>query len=343
PKKHAVAESKLPTAKVGAGEHRVVDEKGRARNHKEAFYGLEAFLAIMCNNDPAGTAYHPNLVLGMVLDIPGARIGENGTFIAAQVARRTGEVGWLAGDRAYSNAKPEKFQLPTRALGYRHVFDYRKDQLGNQATFGHAIQVEGRWYCDCMPKALIEATSDYRRKTGDKKKIDKAAWRERLLRRRNHAMSIKERRTDGSMRLASKCCRSKPSVTIPADGGAKFHQELEFGMPEHQDRYAHMRNTNEGFNGTSKDGSHAGLGQATRRRKRGIAAQTLACAALLFAENMRRITSFVDKATTDANGDLVTKRSGRPRRRALGDYLPTEGVDAPQTAITPRYGDPPEG
>jgi len=104
-------------------------------------------------------------------------------------------------------------------------------------------------------------------------------------------------------------------------------------MPDHQARYALMRNTNEGFNGTSKDGSHAGLGQASRRRKRGIAAQSLLCAALLFAENMRRI---------DANGQLVKKRAGRPRRRALDDYLPGESDDGSQTAVTPRYGDPPE-
>ncbi len=182
--------------------------------------------------------------MGMRLGKPGFRMGEYGTCIAGQVASRTGRTGWLAGDRLYSNSMPEKFQLPTRALGYSHVFDYRVDQLGNQATFGHAIQVEGRWYCDCMPKALIEATRDVRRKKGDKKKIDRAAWQARLVRRRDHAMTVKERRPDGSMRLVSKCCASKPSLTIPVHVGAKFYQELEFGMPEHQSRYALMRNTN---------------------------------------------------------------------------------------------------
>ncbi len=77
------------------------------------------------------------------------------------------------------------------------------------------------------------------------------------------------------MRLVSPCCKTKPSVTIPVEVGAKFHQELEYGLPEHRMRYALMRKTNEGFNGTAKDGVYAGLGQATRRRKRGIAAQSL--------------------------------------------------------------------
>jgi len=342
PTQHGKAEAQLPVVKVGTGENRVPDDKERTPNYKKAFFGLEASLAIMCGDDTAGTAYHPNVVLGMRLGKPGFRMGEYGTCIAGQVASRTGRTGWLAGDRLYSNSMPEKFQLPTRALGYSHVFDYRIDQLGNQATFGHAIQVEGRWYCDCMPKALIEATRDVRRKKDDKKKIDRAAWQARLVRRRDHAMTVKERRPDGSMRLVSKCCASKPSLTIPVHVGAKFYQELEFGMPEHQSRYALMRNTNEGFNGTAKDGAYSGLGQATRRRKRGIAAQSLLCAALLFAENLRRIASFEDKARADANGELVKKRLGRPKRRGLDDYLPRSDADASETETAPRYGDPPD-
>jgi len=342
PAKSDKAAAKAPVAKVGAGANRVPDAKSRIPNYKKLFFGMEASLAIMCGDDPAGTANHPNLVLGMLLDKPGFRIGENATRIAEQVARRTKMVGWLAGDRAYSNAMAEKFQLPTRALGYRHVFDYKVTQLGNQATYGHAIQVEGRWYCDCMPKTLIDATKHYRLEAGVKNKIGKAAWQARLVRRRNYAMGVKQRRPDGSMRLVSICCPSKPSVTIPADAGAKLHQELEFGMPEHQARYALMRNTNEGFNGTCKDGSHAGLGQASRRRKRGIAAQSLLCAALLWAENMRRIASFEDKAVADTDGQLVKKRLGRPRRRCLDDYLPGQGDDASDAVTAPRYGDPPD-
>lgn len=317
-------------------------EGSQVPNYKKLFFGLEASLAIMCGDDLAGTANHPNLVLGMRVDRPGFRMGEHGTRIAEQVARRTGLTGWLAGDRLYSNLKAENFQLPTRALGYRHVFDYMSTQLGNRATYGHAIQVEGHWYCDCMPKALIDATKHYRLEPDDENKIGKAAWQARLVRRRNHAMRVKERRADGSVRFSSRCCRSKPSVTIPVEVGAKCHQELEFGMPDHQARYALMRNTNEGFNGTSKDGSHAGLDQASRRRKRGIAAQSLLCAALLFAENMRRIASFEDKAVADADGQLVKKRAGRPRRRALDDYVPGGSDDAPPKVVTPRYGDPPE-
>lgn len=123
---------------------------------------------------------------------------------------------------------------------------------------------------------------------------------------------------------------------------AKFYQELEFGMPEHQSRYALMRNTNEGFNGTCKDGAHASLEQATRRRKRGIAAQSLLCAALLFAENLRRIASFEDNARADENGELVKKRLGRPKRRGLEDYLPGSDADPSETETAPRYGDPPD-
>ncbi len=65
-----------------------------------------------------------------VLHKPGHEVGRNGARALAQVCGRGHPAGFLAADRAYSNAKPEDFQLPVRALGYRPVYDYKINQLG---------------------------------------------------------------------------------------------------------------------------------------------------------------------------------------------------------------------
>lgn len=70
---------------------------------------------------------------------------------------------YLAGDRNYSNAKHEHFQLPARALGYQLVLDYKIDQLGRQNSHQGMIQVDGSWYCPGMPETLVNATLDFRK------------------------------------------------------------------------------------------------------------------------------------------------------------------------------------
>ena len=349
---HAKAEQVNSDAKTGSGTSRIRDPKGRKANRKASFYGMEATLVVMCGEDPGGASYHPNLVLGMVLDQPGFRIGENGTRTIRQVADLTGKTGWLAGDRAYSNALPDKFQLPTRALGCRHVFDYRRDQLGVATNYAGAIQVEGCWYCPSMPQLLIDASIDFR-----EGRIDWETYQTRIGERVHYAMRVKERLADGSVRLhcpaasgsPQAACPLKPtsyrpakvgqkqievraevsdgppavcsqgSVLVPIEAGAKLHQELAFGSPEHKAIYAHLRNTVEGVNGTSKDGGASGLGQATRRRKRGIAAQSLLVVGLLFAENLRKISAFMRAAAPDAAGTLVVPRRARAARRDPDD------------------------
>lgn len=113
-------------------------------------------------------------------------------------------------------------------------------------------------------------------------------------------------------------------------------------MAEHQTRYALMRNTNEGFKRHLQGRLPRRLGRALPPPQAGDRRPVVACAALLFADNMRRIASFEDKAVADADGQMVKKRLGRPRRRALDDYLPGESDDAAEAVVTPRYGDPPD-
>ena len=93
---------------------------------------------------------------------PGEDPGGTGARVLASIAARGHKAGWPGYDRAYTQALPERFHLPARALGYQPVMDYRDDQLGIQANTGGAILVEGTWYCPALPEPLITATTRLR-------------------------------------------------------------------------------------------------------------------------------------------------------------------------------------
>ena len=86
----------------------------------------------------------PTLALGMApLRRPGTRVGQSAIVALANIAARGHPANYLAGDRAYSQAKAEDFQLPARALGYKVVLDYKIDQLGRQGSFAGMVLVDG--------------------------------------------------------------------------------------------------------------------------------------------------------------------------------------------------------
>jgi len=78
------------------------------------------------------------------------------------------------------------------------------------------------------------------------------------------------------------------------------------------------------MNGYVKDGAHEALADPTRRRIRGVAAQSVFAALLLFAANLRKIDSFLtEEAVIDAGGmrRIRRRRKGRPLR----DWHPAPG------------------
>ncbi|MER5462857.1 hypothetical protein ABT010_19665 [Streptomyces sp. NPDC002668] len=124
----------------------------------------------------------PALVLGVSLDKPGQRPAYNGVKILSRLRERGYKPGYLAGDLAYNNSDPDEWQLPVRALGYKPVYDYRVDQLGNQAGTDDAIMVEGTWYCPSLPQPLIDATKDLYAE-----RIDRETWIRRIEARKPYA------------------------------------------------------------------------------------------------------------------------------------------------------------
>ncbi len=182
-------------------------------------WAYEASLAVSGTDDPNGTALFPSLVVGMApLHKPGHRPGENAVRALASVRERGHPARFVAGDRAYTQSKPEDFQLPVRALGYEPVLDYKIDQLGRQASHHGMLLVDGTWYCPAIPESLIDATKDFRSDL-----IDEESWRARIEERTHFAMRIHSKPDpEGYVRLQCPAagpspaarCELKPSSNV---------------------------------------------------------------------------------------------------------------------------------
>ncbi len=115
---------------------------------------------------------------------------------------------------------------------------------------------------------------------------------------------------------------SQQSVTVPPEAGAKFAQPLLYGSPEWRAAYATLRSTNVGMNGFLKDGAREALGDPQRRRIRGVAAQSVFVALLLWAANLRKIDGFLKEEAVAIAG-TARRRPRRCRTRALDQWLPS--------------------
>ncbi len=280
---------------------------------------------------------------------PGEDPGGTGARVLASVAARGRKPGWPGYDRACTQALPERFHLPARALGYQPVMDYRADQPGIQANTGGAILVEGTWYCPALPEPLITATTGLRDHA-----ITRDLYDHQITARAAYQLKRKDGPdADGYQRLSCPAAGKHPGLTCPLrqasltprdgrakvlqpppeppgicrqtaitiapDIGARYRQDLPYGTPAWHARYATLRNTIEGLNGLIKDTAHEALAAPARRRVRGIAACSLFTALLLMAANIRKIRAWRALTTSDQAG--ITRRARR-RRTSLRDYRP---------------------
>ena len=92
-------------------------------------------------------------------------------------------------------------------------------------------------------------------------------------------------------------CANKSSVSFPRKAGAKMHQTARYGSQEWAETYRNDRSTIEGKNAYLKDGAREGLGDPTKRRLRGYAAQSLLIGLLYAAANLRVLEKFRDELT----------------------------------------------
>lgn len=181
-----VADAMRPSDKRKKNQRTKQDRRKKASLKKRAKYlfGYDAALAVtrdarydevLLDDNTPNPDVLPALVLGVSLDKPGQRPAYNGVKILSRLRERGYKPGYLAGDLAYNNSEPNEWQLPVRALGSKPVYDYRVDQLGNQAGTDGAIMVEGTWYCPSLPQPLIDATKDLYAE-----RIDRETWTRRI-------------------------------------------------------------------------------------------------------------------------------------------------------------------
>ncbi|WP_139151336.1 hypothetical protein [Streptomyces sp. WMMB 322] len=101
---------------------------------------------------------YPQLCLGLALDTPTVRTGQNAIAALTQLGDLGLPTGTCAADRAYTGCSPGNFQVPARQLGYRLALDYKANERGVQGSWEGALLVDGCLACPHMPTALAQVT-----------------------------------------------------------------------------------------------------------------------------------------------------------------------------------------
>jgi hypothetical protein len=264
------------------------DDDGPPGNTK-SFWAFEATFVVAGPDDPESWKMFPNVVVAMTpLYQPGREPGLNAVRALRSLHDRGHPAGWLAGDRAYTDAKPENFGLPAKA-----ILDYVEDHLGVQGEHRGFLFIEGAWYGPAIPEMLVNATVDFTNHD-----IDETTYKSRLAERTRHralpradedeegyrrwrcpasdphpgaASPLKPRsqrhdgrvmvtiRPSGTLRVNPPSCCVQGSVTVSPAPMAKLRQDLSYGSLEWETRYHALRNTIEGMNGYLKDGAREAL------------------------------------------------------------------------------------
>ena len=198
---------------VREGDHRdVIGPKGKKL--RKLFWANEATIVTM-GNPPGALPAHPNLILAACLTRPGEDPGGTAVRLLAGVRARGYPASFLGADRGYTQAHPERFHLPVRALGYSLVMDYKETELGRQANSAGAVMVEGTFYCPAMPEPLVSANADLRHGV-----IDTATFSARIAARTSWRLVRKEGTRPRRLRaLRLPCPRGISTPVLPAAAG----------------------------------------------------------------------------------------------------------------------------
>ncbi|MCM3578405.1 hypothetical protein M3686_09720 [Micrococcus luteus] len=337
-------------------------------------WGREAHTAVSYGKDV------PGIVLAVSLDTPSARLPENALRMVEHLKRNNMPVGHVVTDRAYlPGTKPAELARPLRARGYRLVFDYRAEEhgMGQTASHGGAIQVEGRWYCPSMPAPLVNATKDHMlRKESDPEYIDEATYRRRIEQRKQYELHLKERPdAEGVARYA--CPAVGPSATVscprrkehpkaadkpkgrvlkvmlvnPAPRvceqqsmkispleGEKYAQEYPYKSEQWRKHYTGGRQMVESLNASLKNGAHMSIDDTQMRPRRGFAAQIVSLAVMVAATNTRKIIAWLHEQIGVTPLSSASVKRARRRERTKGFTR----ADEFGPAYTPPGGLPPE-
>lgn len=302
----------------------------------------------------------PSIILAVSLDTPSARLPENTLRMVEHLKRNNMPVGHFVADRAYlPGTKPAELARPLRARGYRLVFDYRAEEhgMGQTASYGGALQVEGHWYCPSMPAPLVNASLDHiLRKGDDPEGIDYRTYMERIGQRKQYQLHIKERpdaegvaryacpavgpsatvscprrqphpasldKPKGRIALpllvdpAPKVCEQKSMKISPLEG-EKYAQHYPYRSEPWRHHYKTGRQTVESLNSSSKHGAHIPADDAQVRPRRGFVAQIIALTVIVAAVNTRKIIDWLHDQVGVTPLSSAPVETVRRRDRTIG-------------------------
>lgn len=314
---------------------------GRGGKKDQAGYEMETVVTVP--NHPNQPESFPILTTGVAFHQPG-RI-KHGPRIAMEFhASEFTERGYILADRAYNGVKADRFQNPTRKMGFRHVFDYKKTQAGVQGTIDDVIFIGGRPYAHYMPQNLKTIQEDF--KAG---RIDKSTRDARL--RKLAAYELKDKGkpdADGRQRylypdLTNVACidqatgkllsgRQKPKTAVTflfsPDDLFKMRIAKHLSSFQHKSEqwraWYGMRSHVESNNQYVKADAETDLGNPEKRRPRGYEYQALSAAMSFAVSNLRRIVSFIEAQAMKVL-DKKTLRRARRRTDEFGNRLEHHG------------------
>jgi len=178
----------------------------------EPTFGLSGHLALAAASRPHSGRV-AQIALGLVVDYPGVRTGPNAITLLTPLTRLQLPVGTLAVDRLYTDARPETFALPARALGYRLALDYKQDQRGIQGSHRGAVMIDGTLTCPFIPPALANATHRLDDKTA--RRPDDLT-KTQINNRKPYFLHLKQGPDEGgAIRLACPATGTSPTVNCP--------------------------------------------------------------------------------------------------------------------------------
>jgi hypothetical protein len=169
-------------------------QNGRGR---EFISGWMAQIAVRADSRPANGRRFPHLVVAATLCVPFDSL-DKGALRLLQAASEAGLTpGLVDTDMGYDNILPERFSLPVFNLGFTPTFEYSHRRLGVQGAEEGALWIEGAYYFPSIPKALQNASRDYRAGV-----IDERTYRLRIELRTRYQLHPRSR-TDrqGRMRM----------------------------------------------------------------------------------------------------------------------------------------------
>lgn len=160
-----------------------------------------------------GSAY-PTLAVGLVVDHPSQRTGENAIKAMKPVAEDPhARLGVVVGDRAYGpGTRTETYQRLIHQYGGKMLMDYRNDFTSEWKIVDGAVFVDGRFYSPALPDKYRTASVRF---VNDEIIEDEYVA---LLKIRSHfELFVKEKRIlkDGRIALLVMCPHLVGTVTCP--------------------------------------------------------------------------------------------------------------------------------